>query len=83
MSRIWLDVFLGNIGRYIVDFIINYYYFIIPPIIAYGIFLTISSYNLKRIEKSVYVIELTIAAPSIPILGINKIPPIIFNGKVI
>ncbi len=53
MSRIWLDVFLGNIGRYIVDFIINYYYFIIPPIIAYGIFLTISSYNLKRIEKSV------------------------------
>ena len=53
MSRVWLEVFLGNIGKYIIDFITSYYYFIIPPIIAYGIFLTISSYNLKRIEKSV------------------------------
>lgn len=53
MSRIWLDVFLGKIGHYIVDFIIDYYYFIIPPIIIYGIFLTIASYNMKRIEKSV------------------------------
>jgi len=53
MSRVWLEVFLGNIGKYIIDFIASYYYFIIPPIIAYGIFLTISSYNLKRIEKRV------------------------------
>ncbi|MCJ7665159.1 MAG: hypothetical protein MUO59_00300 [Actinobacteria bacterium] len=53
MSRVWLEVFLGNIGKYIITFITSYYYFIIPPIIAYGVFLTISSYNLKRIEKSV------------------------------
>jgi hypothetical protein len=51
--RTWVDVFLGDIGRYIIDFIANYYYFIIPPVIIYGIFLTISSFNLKRIERAV------------------------------
>jgi hypothetical protein len=53
MSKIWLEIFLGKIGTYIIGFIADYYYFIIPPIIAYGIFMTISSYNLKRIEKAV------------------------------
>lgn len=53
MSRAWLDIFLGRTGKYIVNFIVNYYYYLIPIIIIYGIFLTISSYNLKRIEKRV------------------------------
>jgi hypothetical protein len=53
MSKTWVEIFLGNIGKYIIDLIASYYYFIIPPVILYGIFLTISSYNLKRIEKSV------------------------------
>lgn len=53
MCKTWVEIFLGNIGKYIIDLIASYYYFIIPPVILYGIFLTISSYNLKRIEKSV------------------------------
>jgi len=53
MFKTWIEIFLGNIGKYIIDFIASYYYYIIPPVILYGIFLTISSYNLKRIEKSV------------------------------
>ncbi len=51
MTHLWLDIFLGVIGRYIVTFIDKYYYFFVPPIVAYGIFLTLSSFNLKRIEK--------------------------------
>lgn len=53
MTTVWLEVFLGKIGKYIINFIYSYYYFIIPPVFAYGVFLTISSYNLKRIEKKV------------------------------
>ena len=53
MTNIWLEVFLGKIGKYIISFLSRYYYFIIPFVIAYGIFLAISSYNLKRIEKKV------------------------------
>ena len=53
MFKTWVEIFLGNIGKYIIDLIASYYYFIIPPVILYGIFLTISSCNLKRIEKSV------------------------------
>ena len=53
MFNTWIEVFLGKIGKYIVDFIGDYYHFIIPSIIAYGIFLTMASYNFKRIEKSV------------------------------
>ena len=53
MFKTWIEIFLGNIGKYIIDFIASYYYYIIPPVILYGIFLTISSCNLKRIEKSV------------------------------
>lgn len=53
MFQTWMEMFLGKIGKYLIDFIAGYYYFIIPPVIFYGIFLTISSYNLKRIEKSV------------------------------
>ncbi len=53
MFKTWMEIFLGNIGKYIINFIASYYYYIIPPVILYGIFLTISSYNLKRIEKSV------------------------------
>jgi hypothetical protein len=52
MFKTWIEIFLGKIGQYIIDFIVNYYYFIIPPIIAYGIFMALSSYNLKRIEKN-------------------------------
>ena len=53
MLKTWVEIFLGKIGRYIIDFIADYYYFIIPPVIAYGIFQTLASFNLKRIEKSV------------------------------
>ena len=53
MANIWLEVFLGKVGKYITNFLANYYYFIIPIIIIYGTFLAISSYNLKRIEKKV------------------------------
>ena len=51
MSNLWLDTFLGVIGRYIIIFIDKYYYFLVPPIFAYGIFITLASFNLKRIEK--------------------------------
>ena len=53
MFKTWLELYLGKIGKYIIDFIADYYYFIIPPILLYGIFLTLASYNLKRIEKHV------------------------------
>ncbi|MCL4385845.1 MAG: hypothetical protein M1326_05975 [Cyanobacteria bacterium] len=53
MSGLWLEIFLGNVGKYIVLFIDNYYIYFVPLIFAYGIFMTISSYNLKRIEKRV------------------------------
>ena len=53
MFKTWVEIFLGKIGNYIINFIADYYYFIIPPIIIYGIFLTLSSYNFKRIEKRV------------------------------
>ena len=53
MYKTWVEIFLGKIGRYIIDFIASYYYFIIAPIILYGIFLTLASYNLKKMEKNV------------------------------
>lgn len=53
MFKVWLEVFLGKIGQYIIIFIEDYYYIIIPVIVVYGIFLTVASYNLKRIEKKV------------------------------
>jgi len=53
MSEVWLNAFLGKIGKYIVTFLVNYYYYLAPVIVLYGIFLTISSYNLKRIDKRV------------------------------
>ncbi|MBM3707593.1 MAG: hypothetical protein FJW69_04505 [Actinobacteria bacterium] len=51
MSNLWLDIFLGIAGRYIVKFIDSYYLWLVPLIVGYGIFLAIASYNLKRIEK--------------------------------
>lgn len=53
MVNTWLEIFLGKIGKYIIIFFSRYYYFIIPFIIAYGIFIALSSYNFKRIEKRV------------------------------
>lgn len=53
MFKTWVEIFLGKIGKYIIEFITSYYYLIIPFIAAYGIFLTLASYNFKRIEKSV------------------------------
>ncbi|MBC7332907.1 MAG: hypothetical protein H5T85_00305 [Actinobacteria bacterium] len=53
MSEQWLKIFLGKIGSFIVSFLVKYYYYLIPLVLAYGIFLTISSYNLKKIEKKV------------------------------
>ena len=54
MSEVWLKTFLGDIGKYIVIFLNNYYFYIVIIIIAYGIFMAISSFNLKRMEKKVY-----------------------------
>ena len=53
MTNLWLDTFLGVIGRDIIVFIDKYYYFLVPPILVYGVFITLSSFNLKRIEKGV------------------------------
>ena len=53
MTNIWLEVFLGKIGKYIIIFLTRYGLIIIPLVLAYGIFLALSSYNLKRIEKKV------------------------------
>jgi len=51
MANIWLEIFLGKIGKYIIIFLTRYGLIITPFVLAYGIFLAISSYNLKRIEK--------------------------------
>ena len=53
MSNIWLETFLGKPGIYVIIFIDSYYFYLIPLIIAYGIFISLASYNLKRIEKKV------------------------------
>ncbi|MBM3706514.1 MAG: hypothetical protein FJW66_08325 [Actinobacteria bacterium] len=53
MSGLWLNTFLGITGKYIIWLIDNYYIFIVPVVLVYGIFMTIASYNLKRLEKRV------------------------------
>jgi hypothetical protein len=53
VSEVWLNAFLGKIGKYTVTFLVDYYYYLVPVIVVYGIFLTISAYNLKRIDKRV------------------------------
>jgi len=73
MTNVWLEVFLGKIGKYIISFLSRYYYFIIPFVLIYGIFLAISSYNLKRIEKKVN-LEILNQAKGI----LEKVPDIIY-----
>jgi len=53
MSRFWLDTFLGKIGNYILYFLQSYYFYIVPLLALYGIFLAIASYNFKRIERKI------------------------------
>ncbi len=53
MTNIWLETFLGKAGKYIINFLSGYYYYIIPVVLIYGFFLALSSYNLKRIERKV------------------------------
>jgi hypothetical protein len=53
MANKWLEIFLGEIGTYIYIFFSRYYYYIIPFIIAYGIFMALSSHNFRKIEKRV------------------------------
>ncbi|MDD5658394.1 MAG: hypothetical protein PHR39_00055 [Actinomycetota bacterium] len=53
MTKIWLEFFLGKIGRYLIDFFAKYYMWIIPFVFAYGIFMSLASYNLRRIEKKI------------------------------
>jgi len=53
MQNIWLEVFLGKIGKYFILFIDRYYLYILPLIIIYGIFLTIASLNLKKIKRKI------------------------------
>jgi hypothetical protein len=66
MANTWLEIFLGKIGTYIYIFFSRYYYYIIPFIIAYGIFMALSSYNFRRIEKRV---DIEILGQSKKILG--------------
>ena len=77
MANTWLEIFLGKVGKYIVIFFSNYYPFIIPLIIAYGIFMVLSSYNFKRIEKKV---DLEIINQSKKIL--KEVPDINYVGLV-
>ncbi len=53
MSRIWVELFLGKIGKYVIDFFSRYYIWFIPLIILYGFFMALSSYNLRRMEKKI------------------------------
>jgi hypothetical protein len=53
MSRIWIEIFLGKIGKYVIDFFSKYYIWFIPLIVLYGLFMSLSSYNLRRMEKKV------------------------------
>jgi hypothetical protein len=53
MSKIWLELFLGKIGSYLINFFSKYYIWIIPFIFIYGVFMGLASYNLRRIEKKV------------------------------
>ncbi|MGM0366513.1 MAG: hypothetical protein ACQEP5_08260 [Actinomycetota bacterium] len=53
MARFWLETFLGRIGNYILDFLQGYYFYIVPILALYGIFLAISSFNFKRIERKI------------------------------
>ena len=60
MSNLWLETFLGKVGKYIIMFVNGdvKYFSNIPTILilvmlVYGIFMALSSYNLKRIEKRV------------------------------
>ena len=53
MSRIWVELFLGKIGKYLIDFFSKYYIWFVPVIILYGIFMALSSYNLRRMEKKI------------------------------
>lgn len=53
MSKIWLELFLGKIGSYLINFFSKYSIWVIPFIFAYGIFMGLASYNLRRIEKKV------------------------------
>ena len=77
MTTVSLEVFLGRMGKYIIDFIYRYYYFIIPFVFAYAIFLAISSYNLKKIEKKVN-LEILNQAKNI----IRKVPDISYADLV-
>jgi hypothetical protein len=53
MTRFWLETFLGKIGSYILYFLQRYYFYIVPLLVIYGIFLAISSSNFKRIERKI------------------------------
>jgi hypothetical protein len=53
MSKIWLELFLGKIGSYLINFFSKYFIWIVPVIFIYGIFMGLASYNLRRIEKKV------------------------------
>jgi len=61
MAGTWLETFLGLTGKYVLSFIDKYYFYFIPVILAYGIFLAISSFNLKRLEKGLikYILDRT------------------------
>lgn len=60
MSNLWLETFLGKVGKYIIMFVngdVRYFSsvptILIVIVLIYGIFLAIASYNLKRMEKRV------------------------------
>ncbi|MCL6087705.1 MAG: hypothetical protein M1475_04780 [Actinobacteria bacterium] len=53
MSKIWLELFSGKTGSYLINFLEKYYVWLVPFILGYGIFMALASYNLRRIEKKV------------------------------
>jgi hypothetical protein len=61
MAGTWLETFLGLTGKYVLSFIDKYYFYFIPVILVYGIFLALSSFNLKRLEKGLirYILKRT------------------------
>ncbi len=46
-------MFLGEIGDYVLYFLQSFYFYIVGILILYGIFLALSTYNFKRIERRI------------------------------
>lgn len=78
MANTWLETFLGITGKHVLSFLDKYYFYLIPVILVYGIFMTLSSFNLKRIEKRLIkkilaqTKEITADDPGIGFIGLTE-----------